>query len=166
MATSTDRIIDSFVSKLQSRGVRVEKADNSARLEKLGAGLPKKLPQSFESFLLRYSFPPFDAGGIAFFGWESDASELFHVLPPNEGSLSELLLPAGYVQIGRPDTGNFDAICLDLNSAKQNRECRIVRTDHEEILCNFRVTITGEVWPSFTNLAEFCDIDSIVPEPD
>jgi hypothetical protein len=87
-------------------------------------------------------------------------------LPPNEGSLSELLLPAGYVQIGRPDTGNFDAICFDLNAAKQNRECRIVRADHEEILCNFRVTITGELWPSFTNLLEFCDIDSIVPESD
>ena len=166
MPSSTDRQIDSFVSKLESQGARIEKADNSALLQKLEEGLPKKLPQSFESFLLRYSFPTFDAGGITFFGWQSDSSELFHVLPPNEGTLSELLLPSGYVQIGRPDTGDFDAVCFDLNTPKQNREYRIVRADHEEILCNFRVTITGELWPSFANLVESCDIDSIAPEPE
>ncbi|MGA2718930.1 MAG: hypothetical protein ABSF78_08175 [Candidatus Acidiferrales bacterium] len=164
MPNSIDTLIDAFASKLELQGVRIEKADNSALLEKLESGLPKKLPQSFESLLLRYSFPTFGAGGITFFGWESDSSELFHVLPPNEGTLSELLLPAGYIQIGRPDTGNFDAVCFDLNTAKQNREYRIVRAAHEEILCNFRVSIVGEVWPSFSNLVEFCDMDTIVPE--
>jgi hypothetical protein len=127
MSNSTGRLIDSFAAKLKSQGVYVTRADNSALLEKLEALLPKKLPQSFESLLLRYSFPPFDAGGITFFGWESDHGELFHVSPPAKGSLSELLLPAGYIQIGRPDTGDFDAVCFDLNAAKQNREYRIVR---------------------------------------
>jgi|SRR5579862_76573 len=164
MPNSTDRLVDSFASKLKSQGVHITRANNSALLEKLEARLPKRLPQSFESLLLRHCFPPFDAGGITFFGWESDSSELFHVLPPNEGTLSELLLPAGYIQIGRPDTGDFDAVCFDLNAAKQNRESRIVRADHEEILCNSRVRIVGELWPSFSNLAEFCDISTIAPD--
>jgi hypothetical protein len=160
----TDKLIDSFTSKLKSRGVHVRGVDNSALLEKLEAVLPKKLPQSFESLLKRYSFPPFDAGGITFFGWESDKSELFHVSPPARGSLSERLLPAGYVQIGRPDTGDFDAVCFDLNAARQNREYRIVRADHEEILCNSRVRIVGELWPSFSKFVELCDIETIAPE--
>jgi len=164
MSNSTDSLIDSFASELQSRGVRIERADNAALLYKLEAGLPKKLPQSFESLLLRYSFSAFDAGGITFFGWTSESSELFHVLPPNEGTLSELLLPSGYIQIGRPDTGDFDAVCFDLNVSKQNREYRIVRADHEEILCNSRVRIVGELWPSFPSLAESCGIDTIAPE--
>lgn len=163
MSDSADRRIESFAAKLESQGVPIEGSDNFALLEKLEAGLPKKLPQSFESPLLRYSFPSFDAGGITFFGWGSGASELFHLLPPNEGTLSELLLPAGYIQIGRPDTGDFDAVCFDLNAAQQNREYRIVRADHEDILCNFRVRIVGELWPSFLNLAEFCDNSTVAP---
>jgi hypothetical protein len=57
-------------------------------------------------------------------------------------------------QIGRPETGDFDAVCFDLNIQKQNREYRIVQANHEEILCNFRVKIRGELWPSFRKLAE------------
>ena len=36
---------------------------------------------------------------------------------------SELSSPAGYVQIGRPDTGNFDAICFDFNQKSQVQPC-------------------------------------------
>ena len=71
-----------------------------------------------------------------------------------KGSLSELLLPAGYFQIGRPDTGSFDAICFDLNDGKQNREHGIVLADHEEILSNGRVKICSQVWPSFRQFLE------------
>ena len=164
MPHSTDRLIDTFAAKLESQGVHIERASNIALLEKLEVGLPKRLPQSFESLLLRYSFPSFDAGGITFFSWQSETSEIFHVLPPNEGTLSEVLLPSGYIQIGRPDTGDFDAVCFDLNPAKQNREYRIVRADHEEILCNSRVRIVEELWSSFSSLAELCNVSTIAPE--
>ena len=164
MPHSTDRLIDTFAAKLESQGVHIERASNIALLEKLEAGLPKRLPQSFGSLLLRYSFPSFDAGGITFFSWQSETSEIFHVLPPNEGTLSEVLLPSGYIQIGRPDTGDFDAVCFDLNPAKQNREYRIVRADHEEILCNSRVRIVEELWSSFSSLAELCNVSTIAPE--
>jgi len=164
MPSAADRLIDSFVFKLESRGVRIEKADNTALVHKLEEGLPRRLPQSFGSFLSRFSFSAFDAGGITFPGWESSSSEIFKVLPPNKGELSELLLPAGYIQIGRPDTGSFDAICFDTNMPKQNREYRLVRADHEEVLCNCRVKIVAELWPSFADLAEFCDINTISPD--
>lgn len=149
MPSPTDRLIDSFASKLELLGCPIKRADNAARLAKLEARLPKRLPQSFDSLLSRYSFPPFDACGISFFGWGSNSSELFEVAATAKGSLPEVLLPSRYVQIGRPDTGDFDAVCFDLKVHEQNREYRIVRADHEEILCNFRVKIRTALWASF-----------------
>jgi hypothetical protein len=71
-----------------------------------------------------------------------------------KGSLSELLVPPGYVQIGRPEGGSFDAICFDSNQQAQNREYRVVQVDHEDILCNWKVRVMGQLWPSFVKLAE------------
>jgi hypothetical protein len=119
--------------------------------------LPKRLPPSFETFLSRYSFPPFDASGISFFGWGPASKDFFEVASPHKDPLSELPGQAEYFQIGRPDTGSFDPICFDMNSKKQNREDRVVLADHEEILCNFRIKIRAELWPSFRKLLEMSD---------
>jgi len=89
--------------------------------------------------------------GITFFEWESDSNKYIVEASAPKNSLSELLIPAGYVQIGRPD---FDAICFDFNSQAQNREYRVVQVDHEDILCNWKVRVTGELWPSFIKLVE------------
>jgi hypothetical protein len=149
MSDQTEMLVDAFTLKLKARGVAIRCEDNASRLQALEACLPKRLPPSFESLLSRYSFPAFDASGISFFGWGPGEAELLEVVPPQKGSLSELLLPAGYFQIGRPDTGSFDAVCFDMNAQAQNREYRIVLADHEEILSNLRVRIRSEVWPSF-----------------
>src|SRR3984893_18576300 len=151
---NTDELANAFASELKAKGAIVQPEDNSSRLHDLEAKLPKRLPPSFESFLSRYSFQSFDASGISFFAWGPDSTELLEVALPQKGSLSELLLPAGYFQIGRPDTGSFDAVCFDMNTQKQNREYGIVLADHEEILCNSRVKIRSEVWPSFRSLLE------------
>lgn len=130
-------------------GVPIREEDNASRLRIFEERLPKRLPQSFESFLSRYSFPAFDVMGISLFGWDSDSNAYVEEASAAKGSLSELLIPAGYVQIGRPDTGDFDAICFDFNQQSQNREYRIVQVDHEDILCNWKVRVTDERWPSF-----------------
>lgn len=148
---NTEQLVDAFASKYKT-AIRSE--DNSRRLRELESKLPKRLPPSFESLLSRYSFASFDVSGISFWGWGPTSEDLFDVALPQRGSLSELLLPAGYFQIGRPDTGSFDAICFDLNTRKQNREYRIVLADHEEILSNSRVKIRSELWPSFRNFLE------------
>ncbi len=153
MATATDQLIDHFALKLSSLDVQIRPEDNLLRLQALEEKLPKRLPQSFTTLLSRYSFAPFNLAGITFFGWGPDHTEFSEVAPPAKGSLSELLLPAGYIQIGRPDTGDFDAVCFEL-SANQNREYRIVQADHEQILCHSRVAIRRELWPSFRKLVE------------
>jgi hypothetical protein len=147
----TEKLADAFASKFK---VAIRSEDNSQRLRELESKLTTRLPPSFESLLSRYSFASFDALGISFFGWGPALVELFEVASQRKGSLSEFLLPAGYFQIGRPDTGSFDAICFDLNTPKQNREYRIVLADHEEVLSNSRVTIHSELWPSFRNFLE------------
>lgn len=162
MPANTDNLIDSFAAMVKDRGVPIRAEDNASRLLAFEEKLPNRLPQSFESLLARYSFPAFDVLGITFFGWDSGASEYIVEASIPKDSLSELLIPAGYVQIGRPDTGNFDGICFDLNHPAQDREYRIVRIDHEEILCNWRVRVTGDLWPSFVRLVE-CALSSDDP---
>jgi len=154
MSNSTDKLMDSFATLLKDRGVLIRPEDNGLRLVRLEEKLPKRLPQSFESLLSRYSFPTFDMAGISFFGWDSGSNQYIEEALAAKGSLSELLIPAGFTQIGRPDTGSFDAICFDLNQQAQNREYRIVQVDHEQILCNWKVRISAELWPSFIKLAE------------
>jgi|KBSSwiStaDraftv2_1062776.scaffolds.fasta_scaffold2390970_1 hypothetical protein len=154
MSRELEELVDAFVSVLDAQAVTFRRDDNTLRLRDLEAKLPKHLPQSFESLLSRYSFLPFDTSGISFFGWGQESTELSEVASPKEGSLSDLLLPAGYFQIGRPATGSFDAICFDLNDGNQNREHGIVLADHEELLCNSRVKICSQVWPSFRKFLE------------
>jgi len=146
---------------VKGRGVPIREEDNASRLRIFEEKLPKRLPQSFESFLSRYSFPAFDVMGISLFGWDSDSNAYVEEASAAEGSsrrfpvhLSEFLIPAGYVQIGRPDGGDFDAICFDFNQQSQNREHRIVQVDHEDILCNSKVRVSGELWGSFVKLVE------------
>lgn len=154
MSATTGQLIDRFAATVKGCGVPIRAEDNSSRLLALEEKLSQRLPQSFESFLSRYSFPAFDVLGVALFGWDSDQSAYIVEASAPKNSLSELLIPAGYVQIGRPDTGNFDAICFNLNHRAQNREYPVVRVDHEDILINWKVRVTEELWPSFVKLAE------------
>jgi hypothetical protein len=154
MSNATDRLIDSFVSKVKASGIPIQPENNIQGLNELEAKLPKRLPQSFASLLSRYSFPSFDVGGISLFAWDSASNEYSAKAGAVKGSFSELLLPAGYVQIGRPDTGIFDAICFDLNTRRQNREYQIVEVDHEDILIRWRITVRRELWSSFRELVD------------
>lgn len=162
MSTATDELIESFAAMVKHHGVPIREEQNAPRLRTFEEMLPKRLPQSFGSFLSRYSFPAFDVLGISFLGWASDSNGYSEEASAAKGSLSELLIPAGYVQIGRPDTGNFDAICFDFNQESQNREYGIVRVDHEDILCNWKVRVSEALWPSFIKLVQ---ASLATPEP-
>jgi hypothetical protein len=152
MANSIDELIDTFANKLKLLGVPIREEDNKARLDLFENKLPKRLPRSFAAFLSGYSFPSFDLGGVTLFSWDSTSNPYIDEASAPKGSLSELLLPAGYVQIGRPDGGDFDAVCFDLNEKSQNREHRIVQVDHEDILCDQRIRVSGKLWNSFIEL--------------
>ena len=67
-------------------------------------------------------------------------------------TLWRYLLPAGYVQFGKGPGADYDPVSFDIRSRKKNGDCRIVKIDHEEILCNERVKVVADLAPTFEQL--------------
>lgn len=153
MPTSTQNLVVALVNKLRLHGLDITEADNQSRLKALESELPRRLPNSFSALLSRYSFPSFAVRGFFLFDWGKDGNSLANEAAAPKGSLSEVLRPAGFVQIGRLDPFNWDAVCFDLNDRRQNRECRIVLIDHEQILCNRKTRVLETLCSSFIDLA-------------
>ena len=47
---------------------------------------------------------------------------------------------------------DYDPVCFDIRSRTKSKDYRIVKIDHEEILCNHRVKVVAELAPSFERL--------------
>ena len=45
-----------------------------------------------------------------------------------------------------------DPVCFDIRSGTNSKDYRIVKIDHGEILCNYRVKVVKEIAPSFRHL--------------
>jgi hypothetical protein len=121
-----------------------------AALEAIYAKLPARFPPLYEHMILSYR-------------WAEVDLQLYRLLPnpPGPGltgllmemskdrGLWNCLLPAGYVQFGKGSDADYDPVCFDYTTRKKNRECRIVKIDHEQILCNERVRVVSELAPTF-----------------
>jgi hypothetical protein len=121
-----------------------------AALEAIYAKLPARFPPLYEHMILYYR-------------WAEVDLQLYRLLPnpPGPGltgllmemskdrGLWNCLLPAGYVQFGKGSDADYDPVCFDYTTRKKNRECRIVKIDHEQILCNERVRVVSELAPTF-----------------
>lgn len=125
----------------------------SSDLDLIYAKLPGRFPKLFEKLVLRYRWAEVDLG--------------FYKLlanPPGEGldrllreiskdsALWDALVPAGYIQFAKGPDVDYDPVCFDLKSRSKRGECRIVKIDHEEILCNYRVKVVDELAPGFKEL--------------
>jgi hypothetical protein len=123
-----------------------------ASIEQLYAKLPARFPPLFELLLLSYR-------------WAELNSRLYRLLanPPgpglggflqqmsNDPALWKCLIPVGYVQFGKGPDNDYDPVCFDIRSRKKNGDCRIVKIDHEEVLCNDRVKIRSELALALNN---------------
>lgn len=118
------------------------------------ARLPRKLPPSFLSFISRYAFPSFEAGPITFFantGYNIDW-EMYHKMFDDE-FLCKPLFKNGYIHFACPWEGNYDPICFDAKTGRDN-EYPIVQLDHEEILRHSKIMVVKEIAPSFLHFAQ------------
>jgi len=153
-----DHVVDRFAAKLSSPKVtQINEIKIAPWIEDFEKKLPKALPRSFRSLVTRYSFQSFDLRGIFFFGntgTSNDTSNDLVAASLADRHLTDTLLPSGYVQIGRPDTGDYDPICFDTKKSKQSHEYSIVRIDHEEVLRNCRIKVSAEIATSFLALIE------------
>ena len=121
-------------------------------LEPLCAKRPARPPSLYEHLVLSYR-------------WADVDLETFTLLanPPSEGlsgllqriirdkGLGETLIPNGYIQFGKDTDMDYDPVCFDISSRK-NHDYRIVKIDHEEILCSYRIKVVSEIAPSFRAL--------------
>ena len=63
-------------------------------------------------------------------------------------------MPAGFLPFGKGPDIDYDPVCFDVSSRKKGREMRIVKIDHEEILCNHKVKVGAELASSFEALVQ------------
>jgi hypothetical protein len=122
-------------------------------LESLYGKLPAKFPSLFERLLLTFRWAEVSLDryslmanplGPNFDGFVREISK--------DPGLWESLIPAGYLRFGKGPDMDYDPVCFDMNSRKKSREMRVVKIDHEEILCNYRVKVVAELAPSFEAL--------------
>jgi hypothetical protein len=122
-------------------------------LESLYSKLPAKFPPLFERLLLtfRWADVSLDCYTLMANPPGKDLEGFFEEISHDNG-LWEALIPAGFLRFGKGPGMDYDPVCFDMNSRKKSREMRVVKIDHEEILCNFRIKVVAELAPSFEAL--------------
>src|SRR5882757_2652299 len=133
-------LIDKFVTFTDPAGAIFLETESAPWIEALEKSLPKRFPASYRFLVTRYTFPSFAAGSLQLSGNPGDdqPDELSSVIFKDR-LIADTSLKAGYIQFARPEGGSYDPICFDSKLPANNREFRIVRLDHEEILCHGRI---------------------------
>jgi hypothetical protein len=147
---NVSELIDQFVVFIDPSRTIFRKIESAPWIDALETKLPRRLPASFRSLVLRYAFPSFDAGHLRFFAnTGDDASEELAVGIFRDQFIANATLKAGYIQFARPQDGSYDPICFDARRSVSNREFPIVRLDHEAILCHDRIREAAPISKSF-----------------
>ena|SRR5437899_3130157 len=123
------------------------------QLEEVYAKLPARFPNLFERLVLSYRWAEVDLGTYSLLANPPGPylSGLLCQISKDPG-LWEALVPAGFIQFGKGADLDYDPICFDIRTRSKEGDCRIVKIDHEEILCNYRVKVVAELAPSFYQL--------------
>jgi hypothetical protein len=122
-------------------------------LEPIYSKLPARFPPLFERLVLSYRWAKIDLQSCRLLANPPgpDLNGLFEQMS-GDAILWRSLLRAGYIGFGMGTDADYDPVCFDIGSRKKNRDCRIVKIDHEQILCSDRVKVVGEIAPSFEHL--------------
>jgi hypothetical protein len=126
-----------------------------AALEAIYSKLPARFPPLYERLILSYRWAQIDVGTFRLLP-NPPGEDLGGLLAEIErdATLHKNLLPAGYIQFGRGPDVDYDPVCFDTHSRTSNRDYRIVKIDHEQILCYDRVKVVAQLAPSFRHLIE------------
>jgi hypothetical protein len=124
-------------------------------LEPIYSKLPARFPRLFERLVLSYRWAEVDLRSFRLLANPpgSGLDGLLHQMS-QDAVLWKCLVEAGYIQFGKGPDIDYDPVCFDVNARKQNRDYKVVKIDHEEILCNDRVQVVAELAPSFERLME------------
>jgi hypothetical protein len=120
----------------------------------LGGLLRGPLPPLYEQLILSYYWAEVDVGRMRLLpNLPPGLQGLAAAIRRDEG-LYDALSPAGYLQFGKGPDVDYDPVCFDLGTRLPDGDCRIVKFDHEQILCNERLVEVAELAPSFRRLIE------------
>jgi hypothetical protein len=114
-------------------------------LEVLYRQLPVRFPALYEDLVLSYRWAEVDLGRFRLLanppgaGLEGLKSEMFR-----DAGLTELLLPAGLLQFGKGPDVNYDPVCFRVAGTTPER-ARVVRLDHESLLCERKLVVVEEL---------------------
>ena len=122
-------------------------------LDPLYEKLPARFPPLYEELVLSYRWAEVDLQSFRLLANPPgpNLSGLLAEVERDKG-LTESLIPAGYIKFGKGPDVDYDPVCFDIKSRTKRKDYRIVKIDHEEILCNYRVKVVAELAPSFEQL--------------
>ena len=110
-------------------------------------------PPLFERLVLSYRWAEVDLGSYRLVA-NPPGTGLDALLPEmsKDPIIWNCLLEAGYIQFGKGPDIDYDPVCFDISARTKNNDCKIVKIDHEQILCNNRVETVAELAPTFEQL--------------
>jgi hypothetical protein len=122
-------------------------------LEPIYATLPARFPPLYEQLVLSYRWAEVELQSYRLLANPAgpDLSGLLEEMS-KDSAIWNNLRTAGYAQFGKGPDIDYDPVCFDFGRRKKNRDCPIVKIDHEEILCHDRVKVIAELAPSFEQL--------------
>jgi hypothetical protein len=132
----------------------VEISTEAESLEPIYSQLPARFPHLYERLVLSYRWADVDLQSFTFIANPPgpDLSGLLQEIS-KDPTLWTVLRKAGYIQFGKGPDLDYDPVCFDTSSRKKKgRDYRIVKIDHEQILCYDQVKVVKEIAPSFEQL--------------
>jgi hypothetical protein len=127
---------------------------DKSMLEPLYAQLPFRFPPLYEELVLSYRWAEVDLSIYTLLANPAGPTLTRLQKEMYMGGLWKALVPAGYVQFAKGPDVDFDPVCFDYNPRRQGGDCKIVKIDHEEMLCNNRIKVVAELAYSFRELVE------------
>jgi len=125
----------------------------SSMLDAIYSRVPARFPPLYERLVLTYRWAQVHLPHYTLLA-NPPGSDLRGLL--GQMSKDKIIWPflshRGYIQFSKGPDMDYDPVCFDLSSRKKGGEYRIVKIDHEEILCNDRLRIVSELAPTFEQL--------------
>jgi hypothetical protein len=132
----------------------IEKATEEDDLDSIYSQLPARFPQLYEQLVLSYRWAEVDLKSFTLLANPPGPGlgrPLYEI--SKDPTLWIHLRKAGFIQFGKGPDLDYDPVCFDISSRKTKaKDYRIVKIDHEQMLCYERVKIVEELAPSFEAL--------------
>jgi hypothetical protein len=122
-------------------------------LDSIYTKLPSRFPPLFERLVLSYRWADVDLQTYTLLAnpLGPDLSRFFGQIS-HDPWLWAALIPAGFIRFGKGPDMDYDPVCFDIRSRRKNGDCRVVKIDHEEILCKNRIKVVSELSRGFEEL--------------